>query len=353
MKQVCVYCHRVAVDHNLWCQEKECPAENSPDLFSYGEQLGDIEIVKHLVTLRTSTIYEARRGQTPILLKIAHTDDVSCKRLEREAHFLMKMRKPHPVLPLLLPAHQGKDRKTHYYGATVFRGVTRYYAVYQFVKGKTLRATLLENPEIFYKYAGWLVMSLAHAVEYRLRLQPDMLYHWAISPDTVLVRLDRDGIPRPLLLDLGMAVDKTILQADSKPHQDFVPQPYLASATITELKAGHKAADLYGLALLLQEMLAGRPPGPLNLPPAKTFHRQNLVASRQDLGEKLQNLVQDTLKNPQSKTTGSFALDLQSYFGEVPKEKQPRRITWTGVGIVVGTLLSILLLVVLILSQSI
>ena len=110
MKQVCLQCKRITSDNNLWCQEKTCPAEKSPDILTYGEQIGDMEIVKLLVTLRTSSLYEARRlvkgKEQHILLKIAH--DGYHERLKRETEILMALSTPkglgNSLLPVLLPA---------------------------------------------------------------------------------------------------------------------------------------------------------------------------------------------------------------------------------------------------------
>ena len=59
MKQVCLLCERTSPDNNLYCQETYCPAEMSPNILDYGEWLGDIEIVKPVMILRSAVLYEA------------------------------------------------------------------------------------------------------------------------------------------------------------------------------------------------------------------------------------------------------------------------------------------------------
>ncbi|MBK8932986.1 MAG: hypothetical protein IPM76_11850 [Chloroflexi bacterium] len=83
MKQICIHCGRKSTGGSLWCQESYCSIDNMVTVFDYGETVGDLNIVKLLAVLRTSSIYEAERQGQKVLLKIAHAGFQ--ERLKREA----------------------------------------------------------------------------------------------------------------------------------------------------------------------------------------------------------------------------------------------------------------------------
>ena len=87
MKQACLLCERTSLDGNLFCQESYCPAEMSPTILDAGEWFGDVEIVKPIIVLRSSVLYEARHQKKRVLLKVAHPGFHSKERLKREAEF--------------------------------------------------------------------------------------------------------------------------------------------------------------------------------------------------------------------------------------------------------------------------
>src|SRR5687768_9539902 len=165
MKRVCAVCDRISEDGNLWCQELNCPAGSNSLVFSYGEFLGDIEIVRLVRVISTATIYEARRGDEKILLKVAH--DSCQEQLKREAIVLAQLAgEQHPMLPVLLPPYRNTALKQRPYGKTVFRDETKYYEVFQYVEGELLRDVLLKNPQPWYQHAAWITISIADAVAF-------------------------------------------------------------------------------------------------------------------------------------------------------------------------------------------
>ena len=91
MKRVCTLCERTSPDGNLWCQQVDCPAEDMPILFSYGQFVGDVKVNRLLKVLRTSSIYEAERDETLVMLKVAHQGLQN--QLRREASILSQLQR--------------------------------------------------------------------------------------------------------------------------------------------------------------------------------------------------------------------------------------------------------------------
>src|SRR6185436_16141304 len=86
MNRFCERCERTTHDGNLWCPEPDCPAEAGYALFGYGDFLGDLKITKLVRAWRTAALYEAARGETQVLVKVAHHSDETEERLRRDAH---------------------------------------------------------------------------------------------------------------------------------------------------------------------------------------------------------------------------------------------------------------------------
>ncbi|MFM8319959.1 MAG: hypothetical protein ACKOC5_03505, partial [Chloroflexota bacterium] len=205
MKQVCLHCSRQAPLGSLWCLEAACAADDKPALLEPGTALGEIEVTRMLSVLPSATLYAAeRRGPAQperVLLKVAHAGQD--ERLKREARLLARLqaRTRHPALPWLLPAHSQAGTAHYPYGKSVAGGMPFYYAVFRYLDGEPLSSMLLDNAQPWYQHAGWLALALADALAL---LHAGGVLHLALSPPGILVRFDQDGIPRPVLLDLGV-----------------------------------------------------------------------------------------------------------------------------------------------------
>ncbi len=360
MKQICIHCGRKSSSGPIWCQESYCSLNNMVTVFDYGETIGELNIVKPLTVLRSATIYEAERtteqGLEKVLLKVAH--DGHQERLKREAIFLMQLQQNkqfHPMLPTLLPAHTQADITQHPYGKTVFSEQTKYYCIFAHVEGDFLNNMLLKNPQPWYQHAGWIAISLADVIALMHQAQK---LHLSLSPESILIRTDKSGTPRPVLMDLGSVSEPANIRQNWNRH--YVPPAYIAPEMLG--RAGGKvgpATDVYGLGLILHEMLAGRPAYSYRLRPDEDIYRDVLDAepsrmNRADLKNVPQIANRAISKEYQTRQPDivSFAQELLAVFPPVPKEPKERRINWRVLGVILGVTLAISLLIAMAVSLA-
>lgn len=349
MKRICQRCNVISQDFNLWCQEKYCPAENATEIFDDGEWFGPIEIIQPIVIARSAIVYHARRGAEEILLKIAN---VGCEeKLRFEANTFLQLAKTgqHPLLPVLLPAHPQGSIENHPYGWTVINGRLKYYEVFQYADGTILRNLLLNNPQPWYQHAGWIILSISDVLLY---LHKAGKLHLCLNPDVILVRFDKKGIPRPMLLDLGVG------NSGQNIFEIWNANYNLPAYTAPEIADGRTgvgpATDVYGMGMLLYEMLAGRPAVEYHLKKDNAVTRNVLDGDVRPSGRiDLKNIPQIAEKaisrqyNQRFKDMLTFAQALQPNFPPIPAERKPFKINWRMIFIVLGSLLAISLLLLL------
>jgi len=265
----CERCRRVTMDGNLWCQDRDCPAEQGYPVFSYGDHLGDLKITKLITVWRTAAVYESLRGRQTVWLKVAHADPESEDRLKREAAFLksiggaagkpsllQRLRPdPYPIHLRLLPPYPTPSKRLH--GEISYLGEPKVYAVLQPVGGSLLSDLVLETPQVWHYEAAWVTVTLARALR---PLASRSLAHLSLTPNMVMVGVDAEGHWHPTLLDFGWLLDGNV---DGAYLAGLIPR-FAPAYTAPELLAGRGAgqglaADTYSLGLILYEMLAGRP----------------------------------------------------------------------------------------------
>ena len=355
MKRICTRCNRISIDGNLWCQEKNCPAENTPEIFENGEWIGNIQIVKLVTVLRSSAIYVAKRDTDDILLKVAHYGFE--EKIKRESHILLTLQKKgaHPSLPVLLSAYKNAVVDNYPYGKNSFEGKTRYFEVFKFVEGDILRDSLYRNAQPWYLDAGWITLALADAI---LLLNQNQYLHFCLSPDIILIRTDKQQTPRPMLLDLGIACTPAELLQAWNP--GYVHPAYIAPELIAMKAKVGPPTEVYGLGCVLFEMLAGFPAYSFSSRRDEDIFNSILTSSQPLTGRiDLKNLPEIAEKainknyDLRYKDVMEFARQLQPNLPAVPAEKKPFKINWRAVGVVTVALLAITLLFALVMISTV
>lgn len=352
MKRICQKCNVISHDLNLWCQDKECPAENATEIFDNGEWFGPIEIVQPVAVNRSAIIYQARRGEEKILLKVAN---VGCEeKLRSEAKAFLKLAQlgQHPCLPVLIPAHPNGQIEQHPYGWTVVNGRVKYYLVFEFAEGSVLNDLLLKNSQPWYQHAAWIVLNIADALLY---LHKQNKLHLCLKPDIILVRYDKQGYPRPLLLDLGVSESGSELP-DNWDESYNLPA-YTAPEIISSVGPVSAATDVYGLGMLLYEMLAGRPAYEYRMKKDQIVVNNVLEGNypptgRIDLKEIPAIAEKAIHSNPANRyeNVAEFFTALDGNVPSLPPEKKSKKFNWRLIFIFIGTLLAISLILVLALT---
>ncbi len=270
MYRFCERCERETYSGNLWCQDKDCPAEQGYALLGYGDMLGDLKVTKFVRAWRTAALYEAERDGKPVFLKVAHAGEAHADRLRREAGVLASISpkatglgatirsflpSSRPLYLVPLPPYPGGGKRA--YGEITFRGEPRVFSVFRHAEGKVLSDLLLEMPQVWHTQAAWLISTVAKALK---PLANNKRCHLSLTPDVILVDTDRDGNLRPTLLDLGFLL--TAEEADGRYDWNHLLEPaYTAPEVLGAGQTGglSPAADVYSLGMIFYEMLAGRP----------------------------------------------------------------------------------------------
>ena len=294
-------------------------------VFDYGEWLGDIKVLRLLRILRNAAIYEAERDEEKVLLKVAHDGYQDQLRLEARVLADLAAKRQHPMLPTLLPAYRQAEIVHRPYGKTVFQGETKYYLVFAHVEGEFMRDMLLKNPQPWYLHAAWLTIMLADVIAF-LHIKAERL-HLNLHPEAIYIRYDKAGVPRPVLLDLGLLSDASGVSAAWV--EKYAVPAYTPPELIARDAPPSHASDVYGLGLILYEMLSGHPA--FEFAQRRDADVRAAVVGgvpqplvRTDLAKEIHEIVQKAIHRQPSyrqQDVRVFAKRLRVIFGEVPAEK--------------------------------
>ncbi|MCU0463925.1 MAG: hypothetical protein MUF38_05100 [Anaerolineae bacterium] len=367
MKYHCLICQQFRPDGNMSCQRLLCSIGQRIEVIQEGEFLNDLVIGRLLKITRTASFYRVKRGKKVLVMKLSHPDygviegvDFNYSSyLKRESEIFQRAQLTHAGIPSLVSAEgDGSVTSNTRYGKVTHNGELRYYVLFEDIEGKFLSDYLDDHPQPYYRHAAWLVMTLAEVFAAVRTVKSDY-YHVGLNPDSVIVRFDIDGIPRPVLVDLGVGVlydrnhhpaevslSKAFTQRWSRTNlrddrlesvawlslmvpPEYIPRPVLLNFD-DRLVPG---AETFNLALLMYQMLVGTLPYGYQGTSDLTIYSaiENIgdlvggpsVILRPDLEERLSRLVCDALLNDY--TTGEqFADSLlpdRLNIGAVPGER--------------------------------
>ncbi|NNJ09789.1 protein kinase [Chloroflexales bacterium ZM16-3] len=258
-------------------------------VLAYGDRLGDVEVVRPLVVLRSAVIYEAIHLQQRVFLKVAHPGQDNEHRLIREAELLQKLQSTanqRPVLPTLVSPYTRANAQARLVGRAMLSDQLVTYTLFAHIPGEPLQDVLKKHPQLWIDHIGWITIELASAIALVHGAQH---LHLALGPESVLVHFAGDqGVPRVTLVDLGLAT--TLRQTtDNRTYvehwyRDAVrpggTAPELASPTRVGGGVGAGTqTDVYGLGLVLYELLASTPPFSRNQISAEPIY-QRIIAGQ-------------------------------------------------------------------------
>ncbi len=355
----CERCERITTDGHLWCERTDCPAEAGYPVFVYGDYLGDLKIVKMIRLWRTAALYEAWRGKDTVFVKVAHKGDDCEERLKREAVALAGLAKQpslpfvqsflpsrRPILPAPLSPYPVPSKRP--YGEISFRGEIKFYTVFKHAEGKLLSDLMLENPQLWHYQAAWIIITLAEAMR---PLAANNKCHLCLSPDMILVDVDKQGILRPLLLDIGFILAGNEIESVYEWPKLGEPGYTAPELLATRPKAVSPNADVYSMGTIFYQMLAGKTAFDSKLRrdekirEAVTQHRGALPVDRAELEHAgVVKIVEQALApTNRYNSVVDMAKALVAIYSTPPKEKRPLP-TRTKV---ILTILGLLFLVVL------
>jgi serine/threonine protein kinase len=335
----------------------------SPSILDPGEWLGDIEIVRSLVVLRSAVLYEAKHRAKRVYLKVAHPGPKHKERLKREAEFLRDIQLDHQQLrslPLLLPPYANVElsKQAEPYGKTMLRGHLLYFYLFEYFAGEPLRDTLLTKPQLWLNHCGLIVIGLADAIAF---LHSKGKFDFGLSPDAVLIQFaKKSNTPYVLLFDLGIISDSNHMQQEW--YTDFVLPAYLAPEFIhvNTIRLDYRS-DVYGLGLLLYELLVGEPAVPFKLRSDAEVYRivqDNRLRTPMNRVEDVRALADIALKAVQPRpsdrqeSVAEVAKQLKAFFGNVPDIKETQWPSFNTIFLVSGTLLAIAFVITLAISLA-
>lgn len=128
----------------------------------------------------------------------------------------------------------------------------------QFLDGVTLSERIAGGP-----LPGPQVLQVAAAIGAGLdAAHAEEIVHRDLKPGNIMLVRRRDGSERPVIMDFGLSKDLTVATVREQTAETVIvgsPQ-YMAPEQFDTLATVNRAADLYAFALIVWEMLTGRPP---------------------------------------------------------------------------------------------
>lgn len=216
-----------------------------------GQKLGQYELREQAGRGGMANVYKAfqpgleRFVAVKVMLGNLVTDEEFVERFRREARAVAQLRHPHIV--------------------NVFDfGIEHdiYYMVMEFIKGENLKAYIANNPNgLPLDEALRITSQLADALDYAHKAG---MIHRDVKPANIIF-MD-DSHQQAILTDFGIA--HILSQPGLTASGAMIGTPAYLSPEIASGNAANERADIYGLGIILYEMLTGRVPYEADTPMA-------------------------------------------------------------------------------------
>ncbi len=204
-----------------------------------GYQLGDYELLDLIGKGGMGAVYKAYQSGQTFAIKILNTDmsmDTDMRRrFEREAAAGMTLQHPNIINVKEISEHDNY-----------------YYMVMEYIDGQDLSKYMKQKGAFDVETAIMLIAALCDGLKAAHRAN---YVHRDIKPANVMLR--KDG--SPVLMDFGIAKLQDGRSAITKTGA-MGTIDYMAPEQIVSAKKVDARADIYSLAVMLYEMLAGHPP---------------------------------------------------------------------------------------------
>ena len=204
-----------------------------------GHRFGDYELLDLLGKGGMGTVYKAYQAGETLAIKILNPDmsmDTDMRRrFEREASVGMMLQHPN-----IVNIKRISEQDSHY------------YMVMEYIDGQDLRQCMKQKGAFDVETAITIITALCDGLEAAHQAN---YVHRDIKPANIMLR--KDG--SPVLMDFGIAKLRDSHTAITKTGA-MGTIDYMAPEQIISAKEVDARADIYGLAVMLYEMLAGHPP---------------------------------------------------------------------------------------------
>lgn len=189
--------------------------------------------------------------QRPVALKImtpdAAGDDVAwTQRFQREAKLASQLRHPNTITTY----DHGNDHGL-------------WYIIMEWVEGASLRNVIKDHGPIEPERCARLTIQMLKSLEEAHRSK---ILHRDMKPSNIMITTDMDGEEQVKVLDFGLAKsDPTQMGGDFLKltrDGDFVGTPRYASPEQLKGRPLTNASDIYGVGMIMWEMLTGQPAVP-------------------------------------------------------------------------------------------
>jgi non-specific serine/threonine protein kinase/serine/threonine-protein kinase len=277
--------------------------DDSADNFA-GRQIGKYRILRQLgaggmgiVFLAERTDGEFEQQVAVKLLRRSFFDSSAKSKFQKERQILARLR--HPFIAQLLDGGTTEENTP--------------FLVMEYVEGTPITRYAQENNLSLSEKLD-LFRKVCEAVSFAHR---NLIVHRDLKPDNILI--NADGVPK--LLDFGIAklMSENEIKATVTRHQPLTPE-YASPEQITG-GAITTATDVYGLGIILFELITGQRPFA-----SKETTEQIILAKTKSEPERPSSVVKTKSENPKSKLqTPKLKGDLDNIVLKALKKEPERR----------------------------